>query len=40
VWDGEAFRRSSEGTTGLCRGIRAGGAWELPEFVAEVKAAK
>ncbi|MDV5355088.1 DUF1176 domain-containing protein [Enterobacter asburiae] len=40
VWDGEAFRRSSEGTTGLCRGIRAGGAWALPEFVAEVKAAK
>ncbi|MGR4050414.1 DUF1176 domain-containing protein [Kosakonia cowanii] len=40
VWDGEAFRQSSEGTTGLCRGIRAGGAWELPEFVAEVKAAK
>lgn len=40
VWDGEAFRKSSGSTTGLCRGIRAGGAWDLPEFVAEVKAAK
>ena len=40
VWDGETFRKSSESTTGMCRYIRAGGTWDLPEFVAEVKEAK
>ncbi|MGY5958606.1 DUF1176 domain-containing protein [Kosakonia sp. BK9b] len=40
VWDGETFRKSSEATTGMCRYIRAGGTWDLPEFVTEVKAAK
>lgn len=40
VWDGESFRKSSESTTGMCRYIRAGGTWDLPEFVTEVKEAK
>ncbi|MGP3590315.1 DUF1176 domain-containing protein [Vagococcus sp. WN89Y] len=40
VWDGETFRKSSESTTGMCRYIRTGGTWDLPEFVAEVKDAK
>lgn len=39
VWDGETFRKSSESTTGMCRYVRAGGTWDLPEFVAEVKEA-
>lgn len=40
VWDGETFRKSSESTTGMCRYIRAGGTWDLPELVTEVKEAK
>lgn len=40
VWDGETFSKSSESTTGMCRYIRTGGTWDLPEFVAEVKEAK
>ncbi|XTZ37823.1 DUF1176 domain-containing protein [Salmonella enterica] len=39
VWDGETFRKSSESTTGMCRYIRAGGAWDLPELVTVVKEA-
>ncbi|MGK9172439.1 DUF1176 domain-containing protein [Yokenella regensburgei] len=37
VWDGKAFVQSSRSTTGMCRYIRAGGTWDLPSFVAEVK---
>lgn len=37
VWDGKAFAQSSESTTGMCRYIRAGGTWDLPSFVAQVK---
>ncbi|WP_039057582.1 DUF1176 domain-containing protein [Enterobacter sp. Bisph1] len=40
VWDGETFRKSSESTSGMCRYVRAGGTWDLTEFVAEVKEAK
>lgn len=40
VWDGETFRKSSESTTGMCRYIRAGGTWDLPELVSDVKEAK
>ncbi|CAI2084251.1 DUF1176 domain-containing protein [Serratia fonticola] len=40
VWDGTAFRQSNEATTGLCRLIHAGGTWDLPTYVAEVKAAQ
>ena len=37
VWDGKAFAQSSQSTTGMCRYIRAGGTWDLPSFVAQVK---
>lgn len=37
VWDGKTFAHSREARTGMCRLIRAGGTWDLPEFVAEVK---
>lgn len=40
VWDGTAFRQSSEANTGMCRYIRAGGTWDLPSYVADVKPAK
>lgn len=39
VWDGKTFVQSSDATTGMCRAIRAGGAWQLPTWVTEVKAA-
>ena len=37
VWTGQRFVKSYEGTTGLCRMVEIGGAWQLPTFVAEVK---
>jgi invasion protein IalB len=37
VWDGQAFRLSELRTTGMCRGIHAGGTWDLPLFVADVR---
>lgn len=37
VWDGKAFAQTSNSTTGMCRYIRAGGTWDLPSFVAQVK---
>ncbi|CAM4078818.1 DUF1176 domain-containing protein [Psychrobacter arenosus] len=36
VWNGKTFAKSSEMTTGLCRAITGGGAWELPTYVSEV----
>jgi hypothetical protein len=36
LWDGKAFRLSSQWTSGMCRFIHAGGAWRLPTFVADV----
>jgi hypothetical protein len=36
VWDGKAFRLSSQWTSGKCRRISTGGAWKLPTFVADV----
>lgn len=39
VWDGKTFVQSSDATTGMCRAIRAGGAWPLPTLVTEVKPA-
>jgi hypothetical protein len=35
VWDGQAFIKASEKTTGLCRGFL-GGAWDLPTHRARV----
>lgn len=40
VWTGKAFEKSHESTTGLCRMIEAGGAWQLPTYVTEVNIAK
>ena len=37
VWTGRAFEKSHESTTGLCRLIDAGGAWQLPTYVTDVK---
>jgi len=37
LWTGRAFEKSHESTTGLCRLIEAGGAWQLPTYVTEVK---
>jgi hypothetical protein len=36
LWDGEAFRLSSQWTSGKCRRISAGGAWKLPAFVTDI----
>lgn len=37
IWTGKAFEKSHESTTGLCRMIEAGGAWQMPTYVTEVK---
>lgn len=37
VWDGRAFAQTLEQTTGMCRQVAVGGAWELPTLVAEVR---
>lgn len=37
IWTGRAFEKSHESTTGMCRLIEAGGAWQLPTYVTEVK---
>lgn len=39
VWDGRNFVQSSDATTGMCRAIRAGGAWQLPVLVSDVRPA-
>ena len=36
VWDGRNFSKTLEQTTGLCRLVEAGGAWNLPTYVSEV----
>jgi len=40
IWTGKSFEKSHESTTGLCRLIAAGGAWELPTYVTEVRTAQ
>ncbi len=37
TWDGRRFVPTSTSTSGLCRLVAAGGAWELPTLVTEVK---
>lgn len=37
VWDGQAFRKSRDAMTGMCRYIHAGGTWDLPTLVTDVK---
>jgi hypothetical protein len=40
VWTGKTFTKTSDLTTGMCRGIQPGGAWDLPTYVSEVIAPK
>ena len=35
VWNGKIFIRTSEWTTGFCKGFP-GGAWQLPTFVSDI----
>ena len=37
LWTGRAFEKSHESSTGLCRLIEIGGAWQLPTYVTEIK---
>lgn len=37
VWDGKAFVIQGVNNTGRCQLIRAGGAWDIPEYVSQVK---
>ncbi|WP_296942439.1 DUF1176 domain-containing protein [uncultured Massilia sp.] len=37
VWDGRTFSQTLEQTSGMCRQIAAGGAWDLPTLVADVR---
>lgn len=36
TWDGRAFAQTSDTTTGMCRQITPGGAWDLPTLVTRV----
>ncbi|WP_295574126.1 DUF1176 domain-containing protein [Stenotrophomonas maltophilia] len=36
-WDGKRFVQTSEATSGLCRMVTAGGAWEMPTIVSKVQ---
>ena len=37
TWDGKQFVHTSSSSTGLCKGIGAGGAWSLPTIVTDVR---
>ncbi len=37
LWTGKTFTKSYESSTGFCRMIEEGGAWELPTYVSDVK---
>jgi hypothetical protein len=39
TWDGERFLRTRAATSGMCRLVAAGGAWDLPRVVSEVRPA-
>ena len=39
TWNGQRYIQTLDATTGLCKGF-AGGAWQLPTVVAEVKGLK
>jgi len=39
VWDGRRFVHTASSTTGMCRGIAAGGGWTLPTLVSRRSAA-
>lgn len=40
IWNGKRFEKSHESTTGLCRMIEAGGAWQMPIYVSEVNTSR
>ena len=40
TWNGFRFEQTSAAVGGLCRGVKAGGAWELPSLVTDVIPAK
>ncbi len=40
TWNGFRFEPTYVATGGLCRGVKAGGAWELPSVVSDVIAAR
>lgn len=37
TWDGRAFAQTSDTTSGMCRHIMPGGAWDLPTLVTKVR---
>ena len=37
TWDGRTFAQTSDTTTGMCRQITPGGAWDLPTLVTTVR---
>lgn len=37
VWDGKSFVLSEVSTTGMCKMVTAGGAWDLPTLVSDVR---
>ncbi|MDI2090639.1 DUF1176 domain-containing protein [Commensalibacter oyaizuii] len=37
VWNGDDFIKTYDGDSGMCRMITAGGAWDLPTYIAKVK---
>lgn len=37
TWDGRTFAQTSDKTTGMCRQITPGGAWDLPTLVTRVR---
>lgn len=40
VWNGNQFIQSESLTTGMCKGVAAGGAWSLPTVVSDVQQAR
>ena len=40
TWNGAAFIHTSSATSGLCRMVAAGGAWDLPRIVSDVRQAR
>ena len=40
TWNGREFVHTEESTTGMCRGVMLGGAWNLPTVVAKVLPAR
>jgi hypothetical protein len=37
TWDGQAFVHTASGTSGMCKQIAVGGAWDLPTLVTTIK---